>query len=191
MGGKQIMAVAPKDGHLYGFDLATNKLLYRVPVTTIENAEGTFAVGKDVHFCPGAGGRRRMEHARPTIRPRISSSPVRSTGAIPSRSRMTADFDRCRRAAMDRNGDVQPVQHVRQGRPIRRTLGRMDLCHRRRHRRLEMARQVQLPDLGAITPTAGGVVFFGDLGGNFYAFDSANGQKLWGVRRSAARSAAA
>ena len=26
------MAVAPKDGHLYGFDLATNGLLYRVPV---------------------------------------------------------------------------------------------------------------------------------------------------------------
>ena len=31
-----------------------------------------------------------------------------------------------------------------------------------------------------MTPTAGGVVFFGDMGGNFYALDSANGQKLWG-----------
>ena len=36
------------------------------------------------------------------------------------------------------------------------------------------------PIVGAITPTAGGVVFFGDLGGNFYALDSSNGQKLWG-----------
>ena len=27
MGGKQLMAVAPKDGYLYGFDLATNELL--------------------------------------------------------------------------------------------------------------------------------------------------------------------
>ena len=36
------------------------------------------------------------------------------------------------------------------------------------------------PILSAITPTAGGVVFFGDLGGNFYALDSSNGQKLWG-----------
>jgi alcohol dehydrogenase (cytochrome c) len=33
---------------------------------------------------------------------------------------------------------------------------------------------------GGITPTAGGVVFFGDLGGNFYALDVANGRKLWG-----------
>jgi alcohol dehydrogenase (cytochrome c) len=29
-----------------------------------------------------------------------------------------------------------------------------------------------------MTPTAG--VFFGDTGGNFYALDAANGQKLWG-----------
>ena len=36
------------------------------------------------------------------------------------------------------------------------------------------------PIIGAITPTAGGVVFFGDLGGNFYALDSSNGQKLFG-----------
>jgi outer membrane protein assembly factor BamB len=29
-------------------------------------------------------------------------------------------------------------------------------------------------------PTAGGLVFFGDTGGNFYALDPATGQKLWG-----------
>ena len=31
-----------------------------------------------------------------------------------------------------------------------------------------------------MTPTAGGIVFFGDMGGNFYALDAANGQRLWG-----------
>jgi alcohol dehydrogenase (cytochrome c) len=36
------------------------------------------------------------------------------------------------------------------------------------------------PIVGAMTPTAGGVVFFGDLGGNFYALDASAGQKLWG-----------
>jgi alcohol dehydrogenase (cytochrome c) len=38
-GGKRMMAVTPKDGHLYGFDLAGNSLLYRVPVTRVENAD--------------------------------------------------------------------------------------------------------------------------------------------------------
>ena len=36
------------------------------------------------------------------------------------------------------------------------------------------------PIVSGMTPTAGGVVFFGDVGGNFYALDAANGQKLWG-----------
>jgi len=36
------------------------------------------------------------------------------------------------------------------------------------------------PIAGAVTPTAGGVMFFGDVGGNFYALDAATGQKLWG-----------
>ena len=32
--------------------------------------------------------------------------------------------------------------------------------------------------MGAITPTAGGLVFFGDVGGN-YALNAANGHELW------------
>src|SRR5262245_16292740 len=55
-GGKRLMAAAPKDGHLYGFDLADNQLWLRTPVTKIENVEEPFAVDKDVHFCPGAAG---------------------------------------------------------------------------------------------------------------------------------------
>jgi alcohol dehydrogenase (cytochrome c) len=55
-GGKRLMAVSPKDGYLYGFDLADNKLLYRTPVTTTKNVEEPFSTDKDVHFCPGAAG---------------------------------------------------------------------------------------------------------------------------------------
>ena len=56
MGGKQLMAVAPKDGYLYGFDLATNDLLYRVPVTRVEDVTVPLSPGTDVHFCPGSVG---------------------------------------------------------------------------------------------------------------------------------------
>jgi alcohol dehydrogenase (cytochrome c) len=41
VGGKQLMAVAPKDGYLYGFDLANNSQLYRVPVTRVEDVAET------------------------------------------------------------------------------------------------------------------------------------------------------
>ena len=74
-GGKKLLAVAPKDGHLYGFDLATNALLYRVPVTRIENADAPFAVGQSRPFLPGHGGRRGME--RPRLRSADQSHPHR------------------------------------------------------------------------------------------------------------------
>ena len=70
MGGRQIMAIAPKDGHLYAYDLADkDKRLYRVPITTIENDAETFAVGQNVHFCP-ARSEATNGIPRATIQPR-------------------------------------------------------------------------------------------------------------------------
>jgi len=56
MGGKELMLVAPKDGHLYGFDLTDNRRLYRLPVTQVENVAETFQTDVAVRFCPGAAG---------------------------------------------------------------------------------------------------------------------------------------
>ncbi len=55
-GGKRLLSEAPKDGHLYGIDLADNTQLYRTPVTRIENVDEPFSVDKAVRFCPGATG---------------------------------------------------------------------------------------------------------------------------------------
>jgi alcohol dehydrogenase (cytochrome c) len=35
------------------------------------------------------------------------------------------------------------------------------------------------PVVGGTTPTAGGVIFFGDVGGNFYVIDALTGRKLF------------
>ena len=42
------------------------------------------------------------------------------------------------------------------------------------------------PMQSGMTPTAGGVVFFGDMGGNLYEVDATDGQKLWGQKIGAA-----
>ena len=57
--------MSPKDGYLYGFDLADNKLLYRTPVTRIENVEEPFSSTRTSIFVPAprAGGNGT---ARPT-----------------------------------------------------------------------------------------------------------------------------
>ncbi|MGH6877523.1 MAG: PQQ-binding-like beta-propeller repeat protein, partial [Rhizomicrobium sp.] len=54
--GRKILVVTPKNGFLYGFDLSDNHLLYRNPVTRIENASATFSTKNAVHFCPGSTG---------------------------------------------------------------------------------------------------------------------------------------
>ena len=37
------------------------------------------------------------------------------------------------------------------------------------------------PLLGGVTPTGGGLLLFGDMGGTFYAFDATSGKKLWSI----------
>ena len=61
-------------------------------------------------------------------------------------------------------------------------LGGWVVRRRRRHWRLEMEAKTNYPIQSGMTPTAGGIVFFGDMGGNFYVLDTANGRKLWGQK---------
>ena len=65
-GGKQLMVVAPKDGYLYGFDLANNSLLYRVPVTRVEDVTVLFRPAP-MSISVRARWEARNGTARPTI----------------------------------------------------------------------------------------------------------------------------
>ncbi len=180
MGGKQLMSVSPKDGHLRGYDLATNNLLYRVPVTTIENDGQDFAVGQNVHFCPGPVGGN--EWNTPGYDP---STNLIITGAV--------DWCDTVRIADDKKLAEVPV-----GQPFTGIayLNPINMFGKEATIDKDWAGWVyatdadsgiwkwrvksNFPIVAAITPTAGGIVFFGDLGGNFYALDSSTGQKLWG-----------
>jgi alcohol dehydrogenase (cytochrome c) len=180
MGGKQMMSVAPKDGHLYGFDLATNGLLYRVPVTQVEDVDESFSRGKDVHFCPGAVG--GAEWNGPAYDPRTNLVII-------------GEVDWCDTATPK---DADQLRSVAIGQPWvgMATWNPFDLFGKTARTDGHWAGWVYAADadtgvwkwrlksnypiLSGMTPTAGGVVLFGDIGGNFYALDAANGQKLWG-----------
>jgi alcohol dehydrogenase (cytochrome c) len=180
MGGKRLMAVSPKDGHLYGFDLADNKLLYRTPVTRIENAEEPFAVDKDVHFCPGAGG--GGEWNSPAYDP--------LTNLI-----FTGDVDWCVTVRLQTREEIaadslgQPWTGEKSFNPFNEfgKFTRADRVWAGWIHAVDADTGVwkwrlksNYPIMSGVTPTAGGLVFFGDMGGNFYALDTATGQKLWG-----------
>jgi len=181
-GGKRLMAVSPKDGHLYGFDLADNKLLYRTPVTTTKSVEEPFSTDKDVHFCAGAAGGE--EWNSPAYDPR--------TNLI-----LTGDVDWCTTVRLQTREEIvasplgQPWTAEKSIDPFNEfgAFSRADDHWSGWLHAVDADTGVwkwrvktNYPILGAVAPTAGGLVFFGEVGGNFYAVDSANGQKLWGQK---------
>jgi alcohol dehydrogenase (cytochrome c) len=180
MGGKRLLSVAPKDGHLYGFDLATNTLLYRVPVTRVENADVPFSLDNGVYFCPGATG--GAEWNSPAYDPRTNLVLI---GEVEWCATVTLQDDKKLRTAplgqpWTGMATFNPFNMF--GREARADGGWAGWVYAADADTgvWKWRLKSNYPIVGALTPTAGGVVFFGDLGGNFYVLDAANGQKLWG-----------
>jgi alcohol dehydrogenase (cytochrome c) len=179
--GRKLLSVAPKDGHLYGFDLATSALLYRMPVTRIENADKTFSTDTAVHFCPGSVG--GAEWNGPAYDP--------ETNLI-----LVGEVDWCTTVTLQA---PEQLQKTAPGTPWSgedsmnpfETWGKQDpfgdfagwlYASDADTGAWKWRVKTRYPIQSGVTPTAGGVVFFGDMGGNFYAVDATNGQKLWGQK---------
>lgn len=176
-GGKTLLSVAPKDGHLYGFDLSTNAMLYRVPMTTIENADVPFSPDKAVHFCPGTVG--GAEWNGPAYDPRTNLVLIGEVDwcATVKIQNEQAIEDVKLAAPWSGNATINPYHTYGTPDPFGQWAGwvyAVDADTGVWKWRLKS----NYPILGGMTPTAGGVVFFGDMGGNFYAVDSVNGQQL-------------
>jgi alcohol dehydrogenase (cytochrome c) len=179
--GKSLMLVAPKDGHLYAFDLASGKLLYRNPMTKVDNADAPFEEGKPVHYCPGSIG--GAEWNGPAYDPR--------TNLV-----LVGEIQWCSTATLQTKKEMEATPT---GRPWsgEASLNPYDLWGKQDAvfdwagwvtaadadtGEWRWRAKTNYPIQSGMTPTAGGVVFFGDMGGNFYALDANNGRKLWGEK---------
>jgi alcohol dehydrogenase (cytochrome c) len=178
-GGVDLMALAPKDGHLYGFDLATDRLLYRTPVTKMENVDEPFSTEKDVHFCPGATG--GAEWNGPAYDPQTNLIAI-------------GEVDWCSTVRLDSDAAIQkaPMGMAWFGMKFLNpyhALGTPDPAFTHwggwvygvdaDSGEWKWRVRTNYPILSGMTPTAGGLIFFGDAGGNFYAIDASTGQKLF------------
>ena len=178
-GGKKVLSVAPKDGHLYGFDLDTNALLYRLPVTRMENEDAPFVVGKPVHFCPGSVG--GAEWNGPAYDPQlnlvfigevewcttITLMPTEKIAAVPPGKPWSGE------------ASINPFYTWGKSDPAFDWAG-WTYAVDADTGTWRWRAKTNYPIQSGMTPTAGGIVFFGDMGGNFYVLDTANGRKLWG-----------
>jgi alcohol dehydrogenase (cytochrome c) len=177
-GGKQLMVATPKDGYLYGFNLADNRKLYQVPVTRIEQANEALLHGeKAVHFCPGPVG--GAEWNSPSYVPLTNLILVGENEWCDSVRPMNAD-------ELRRVDTGQPWAGMWTRNPFA-MFGDFDKAWAGWVYAVDADSGVwkwrlksNYPIVGGLTPTAGGVVFVGDVGGNFYVLNGDNGQKLWG-----------
>ena len=182
LGGKTLLSAAPKNGYLYGIDLADNALVYRVPVTKIENADAPFSVDAEVRFCPGATG--GSEWNGPAYDPK--------TNLI-----LIGEMEWCTSVKLQTEQQLRdvPTGHPWMGMATRnpfRILGRQDdgggawggwvYAVDADTGVWKWRLKSNYPIVGGVTPTAGGLVFVGDVGGNFYALDASSGEKLWGQK---------
>lgn len=173
-GGKRMVAATPKDGHLYAFDLATARNQYRTPVTTILNATKPLSTIPS-HYCPGT----------------VGGSEWNGPAYDPTRNLLFAgQTDWCVTVALASDAEVKAVQPGQAWPGTAKDIGfgKLDPPEQWAGRfsavdadtgEVKWRFKAPAPITSGVTPTAGGIVLFGDMTGTLYALDSDNGSKLW------------
>jgi alcohol dehydrogenase (cytochrome c) len=180
-GGKQLLTFAPKNGYLYGVDLVTHTLLYRSAVTRVENNDIPLVTNRDIHFCPGAVGGAEWNG--------VAYDPQHNLI-------FTGETEWCTTVRLQDNAQVKAAPSA-QGWMGHVKTGPLDLFGTQDPHSdwagwlyatdadsgaWSWRLKSNYPILGGVTATAGGLVFFGDMGGNFYAVDARDGRRLWGKK---------
>jgi PQQ-dependent dehydrogenase (methanol/ethanol family) len=182
--GRAIVASANKDGLLSVLDrgnAASGRgdqplempLLFQTPTTTRENVDVPLSRDRKVHFCPGSLGGSEWN------------------GAAYDRDHnllITGAADWCSAVQLQRESSaVPPVGQAWFGN-IGGFGSAMDSAAKAKGWITAVDAETGVvrwkyaaprPVLGGVTPTAGGIVFAGDLSGAFYAFDAETGRILW------------
>jgi len=180
-GGRKLLSVAPKDGHLYGIDLNTNAVLYREPVTRIENPDAPFSPDKSVHFCPGSVG--GAEWNGPAYDPQTNLIYIGEVEWCTTVGLMPAEKIAASAPGQPWSGEasINPFNTWGKADPYFDWAG-WTYAVDADTGAWKWRAKTNYPIQSGMTPTGGGIVFFGDMGGNFYALDKTDGRKLWGQK---------
>jgi len=183
--GRAIVASANKDGLLSILDrsrvthgpsdpASTLSLISQTPTTTRLNADVPLSRNHTTRFCPGIQGGNEWNGA--------AYSPL-------TNSLYVGAVDWCANVQLKRDtinippasagfwlGAETPLTQI--GDPPNRARGWLTSFDAE-NGSVRWKYQAAHPMLAAVTPTAGGLVFAADMGGQLYAFDAATGQVLW------------
>jgi alcohol dehydrogenase (cytochrome c) len=179
--GLPLLIAAGKNGLVYGIErakAAAGPVLvtrYSTPVTTRENVETPLSSDRTTRFCPGTQG--GTEWNGPAYH--------RASGTI-----FVNAIDWCSSIKLQRLDTLRgvPGQSWTGMDDPQRPFGRMDPTDRWKGwvtaldaetGEIRWHVQTAKPMVAAITATAGGLVFTGDLDGRVSAFDASSGKVLW------------
>ena len=161
--GREAMAIGSKDGYLHVVDRKSHKLLYKQAVTTISNVDAR-VTAEGIHVCPGSLG--GVQWNGPAYDPKLKTIVIGSVdwcGTFTSKKTKYkhGDFYYGGTWALDKT-------------PGKGWINSFDADSGK----LRWKFAAPSPVVSAITPTAGGIVFAGDMAGSLYALRSTNGEVL-------------
>jgi len=170
--GHRMLAEAPKDGYLYLLDMTSGRQVFRKPVTTVSNVDAAMSA-QGTRFCPGSqGGAEWNGAAFDPADNLIFTGEVdwcTTVHAVPAATLVSAATGQPWSGATEGFGRQDDPKHWGGW----MTASDADTGMRK------WQFHAPFPILGGVTPTGAGLLLFGDMGGNFYAFESASGRKLW------------
>jgi alcohol dehydrogenase (cytochrome c) len=163
--GSSYMAVGNKAGWLYIYNRATHKLLTKSAVTTQENMDAPIT-STGTHHCPGSQG--GVEWNGPAYSPQDGLLFINSV-------------DWCGTSTLSENRYVEGSMYYDGAYKLdpRSTAKGWTRAFNAANGKPAWTRQSPTPMVSGLTPTAGGVLFTGDLNGYFLALDSATGDTLF------------
>src|SRR6266478_4784119 len=166
--GRDLVAVAGKDGHVHVVDRRTRQLLFKTAVTTIKNA-GVMPSGGESEFCPGGLG--GIDWNGPALDPT-------------SRTLFVGAVDWCTKISSKRQSRFVKGEgiflHGGTSVPVMNPapsgwLSALDADAGK----LKWKYHANAPVVAGVTPTAGGIVLTGDMAGNFLILESTTGRVLY------------
>ena len=164
--GRRLLAAGSKDGYLYAVDRTTHRLVFRTAITTINDPAPAPTVAGVVK-CPGfLGG---VEWNGPAFDPLTQAIYIGSVDWCMVYKAGSAEPNA--EGIFNIGGTVEPSGGGSQSGWVHALDAAMGAVRWKYH--------AEAPVVSGITPTAGGLVFGGDLAGNFFALDAQSGSELF------------
>ena len=162
--GERMVALGGKDGYVYGVNRENQQRVWKTPVTTIKNA-GVRATSSGVEVCPGPLG--GVEWNGPAF---DRSNKAIVVGSVDWCAILTAEEGFKFKPAEFNLGGTFKLSDVARGWIVSLDA---DIGA------LRWKFETPGPMVSGIVPTAGGVIFAGDMKGNFYVLSSTDGRELY------------